>query len=280
MSDFENNPRSIKYHVKKFIEQRKDEFEGAKVIDFPAGNGVTSRILRNAGAEVTAIDLFPEYFQVESLTCLRADVAEGLPVDDGQADSLICQEGIEHFTDQINSMKEFNRVLRKGGKLIITTPNYSTIRAKLSYLLFETERIGKMMPPNENDTIWMSDSNVTDGVYYGHAFLIGIQRLRFFGVMAGFSIKHIQFTRLKPTSAILFPIFYPFIFLFATLTYLKNKGKFKEEQKKQTYKENYQLAINPRILVDGHLFVEFEKTQEVSEVASNLRNRDESFGIT
>ncbi|MGB0887585.1 MAG: class I SAM-dependent methyltransferase [Vicingaceae bacterium] len=39
-------------------------------------------------------------------------------VKDASSDYLICQEGIEHFSDQLASFKEFNRVLKKGGRLI------------------------------------------------------------------------------------------------------------------------------------------------------------------
>mgnify|MGYP001428065201 CR=1 FL=1 len=71
-------------------------------------------------------------------------------------------------------LKEFNRVLKKGGGLIITTPNYSNMRAKMSYLLSESERFNSILAPNELDSIWMSKQDITNEVYYGHIFLIGI----------------------------------------------------------------------------------------------------------
>jgi ubiquinone/menaquinone biosynthesis C-methylase UbiE len=53
------------------------------------------------------MDLFPEYFNVEGLTCLRVNVMEGIPLESNSVDCVICQEGIEHFSDQLKVFKEF-----------------------------------------------------------------------------------------------------------------------------------------------------------------------------
>src|SRR6266480_7486799 len=66
---YEDNTNSIKYHVKLFIRQNQLKFKDKVVIDAPAGAGVTSRILKDAGAVVHAYDLFPEYFKVYGMTC-------------------------------------------------------------------------------------------------------------------------------------------------------------------------------------------------------------------
>jgi len=187
--NFEDNPKSIKFHVKKFLSNNQDRFKNKKVIDFPAGNGVTSRLIKEFGAEPYPFDLFPEYFNIDGLTCNRANINEGIPLDDKFGDLLICQEGIEHFSDQLLAFKNFNRVIKKGGNLLITTPNYSNLKAKLSYLSGESERFGSMMAPNELDSVWMSKQDITSEVYYGHIFLVGIQKLRVLGQLSGFKIK-------------------------------------------------------------------------------------------
>jgi SAM-dependent methyltransferase len=281
--NFEENPSSIKYHVKKYLIKNQDRFKGKTVIDFPAGNGITSKTLKDIGAQPLAFDLFPEYFDIEGLTCTRANISEGIPVDDASSDFLICQEGIEHFSDQLASFKEFNRILTKKGKLIITTPNYSSLRAKMSYLLSESERFNSILAPNELDSIWMSKQSITNEIYYGHIFLIGILKLRCIGKLSGFKIKHIQKTKIKTTSLLLFLFFYPFILVSNWITYKKRMRKnkdFNSDIKKQVYKEIFNLSIHPRILIDGHLFVEFEKEHELNEVANVLKSNQKEFGIT
>lgn len=280
---YEDNPCSIKYYVKKFLLANKGRFKNKLVVDFPAGNGITSRILREIGAVPIPLDLFPEYFEIEGINCTRANIKEGLPLEKNSADALICQEGIEHFSDQYEALKEFNRVLKISGTLLITTPNYSNIRARLSYLLSESERFNSTMPPNELDSIWMSKQEITNEFYFGHIFLIGIQKLRVLARLSGFKIKKVHFTKTKSTSVILLPFLYPFIFLSNYISYSKNLRKNKDydyKTKKAVYGEIFKLAIHPKILVGGHLMIEFEKEKEACEVADGLRSRHKEFGAT
>lgn len=279
----EDNPKSIKYYVKRFILARKEELKGKTVVDFPAGNGVTAKILQDIGANVLAYDLFPEYFELEDITCERANIREGLPIANQQADMLICQEGIEHFSDQFQALKEFNRALKPNGTLLVTTPNYSNIRSRMSYFLMESERFNSIMPPNEMDSIWMSNEHITSEVYFGHIFLIGIQKLRVLAKLAGFQIKEVHFTRSKSTSVILFPFVYPWIYLSNWITYRKNMRKndlFDEATKKAVYGEIFKLATSRKILVGGDLMVEFVKEKEADEVIGGLRSRHREFGRT
>ncbi len=280
---YEDNPNSIKFYVKRFVLSQADYFKNRTVLDFPAGNGITSRILREIGAKPLPMDLFPEYFEIPDLDCVRANIREGLPLEKGLMDSIICQEGIEHFSDQFSALKEFNRVLKKDGTLLITTPNYSNLRAKLSYLLSESERFNSIMPPNEMDSIWMSDKNITDEIYFGHIFLIGIQKLRVLAALTGFEIKKIHFTRIKTTSLFLLPFFYPFILVSNWITYRKNMRKnkdFDQQTKKKIYGEIFRLSIDPKILIDGHLMVEFVKICEADEVSAKLKSAHKEFGLT
>lgn len=280
---YEDNPNSIKFYVKRFVLAQADYFKNKTVLDFPAGNGITSRILQEIGAKPLPMDLFPEYFEIPNLECVRANIREGLPLEKNTVDNIICQEGIEHFSDQFSALKEFNRVLKKNGTLLITTPNYSNLRAKLSYLLSESERFNSIMPPNEMDSIWMTDKNITDEIYFGHIFLIGIQKLRVLAVLAGFEIKKIHFTRVKTTSLFFLPFFYPFIWASNWINYRKNMRKNKDfdtETKKKIYGEIFDLSINPKILIDGHLMVEFVKISEADEVSSKLKSAHKEFGLT
>jgi len=268
MSDFANNPKDIKYHVAKYLHEIQKGLVSKVVIDVPAGTGFTSDLLLKYGAKVLAFDLFPEYFKSKMISCERADVTQGVPVQDAVADMLICQEGIEHFSDQLKVMKEFNRTLKVGGSLIITTPSASNLASKFSYLLFESET-NNQMPPNEINDIWMADESLTSEIYYGHIFLIGLQKLRVLGRLAGFKIKEIRYVRLSRASLLLFPFLYPLILIRSLLTYYSNIGKLpsiEKAMKESVYKEQLRININPKHLLNKHMFVVFEKEQEVQHV--------------
>jgi hypothetical protein len=74
---------------------------------------------------------------------------------------------------------------------------------------------------------------------------------------------------------------YPFIYLSNYITYRQNLKKDKGYDKAyqaEVYKELYQLSVNWRILVDGHLFVEFEKVEHANTVMSGLQSVHKDFG--
>ncbi len=277
---YENNPVSIKYHVRRYILQHQKEFENKVVIDLPAGSGITSKILEAAGAVVHPYDLFPQYFKTEGLNCEQVNIMEGLPLPDGFADVVFCQEGMEHFRDQYWAFQEFNRVLKKNGTLFITTPNYSNLQSKLSYALFETEYHLKMMPPNELDSIWMTGQS--EEIYLGHLFLLGIQKLRLLAKLSGFKIKSLIYTTSSTTSLLLLPFAYPLILLTNWWTYKNHVRRYDRipgSRYETVYRELMRWNCDLRILTGKHLFVCLERETDLASVRSTLRGRHATFNV-
>ncbi len=263
-----NNKKSIKYYVKEYLAEIAGDLAGKTAIDIPAGIGTTSEILLEHQAKVIPFDLFPEYFRLPQLSCKRADVMEEIPLADAEADYLVCQEGIEHFSDQVKVFKEFNRVLKKQGRLILTTPSYSNLASRFSYLIFESEN-NRFMPPNEIDSIWMSDKSISKEIYHGHIFLVGLQKLRIMGKLAGFRMVENRYVRLSKGSLFLFPFLYPFILISSYLNYSRNMRKDKglpRKEQRQVYHEQLMLNIAPKNLLNKHTFLIFEKEKEIAEV--------------
>ncbi len=275
----EDNPRSIKHHVARFLSAEGQRFSGKRVVDLPAGNGLTSLRLLEAGAEPLAFDLFPEYFKLEGVECQRADIQRGIPLEDATAQHAFCQEGLEHFRDPFAAFCEFNRVLEPGGSLLLTTPNASNLGARLSFLLAESERSGSIPPPNELDSVWMADGG--EEFYFGHVFLIGVMRLRVLAKLAGFRLERILPTRVKGGSAALLPLFYPFLYASNAITRAKNKRKFPgDSARHELYDELFALGTSLRVLTHSHLFVELVKEREAGDVARDLSGVHAGFGTT
>ncbi|HNQ66791.1 MAG TPA: class I SAM-dependent methyltransferase [Bacteroidales bacterium] len=274
-----NNPKSPKYYINKWIISNSQDIKGKTVIDLPAGNGMTSEILKEHGAKVKAFDLFPEYFKVEEIGCQRADIMDGIPLENEIADLAICQEGIEHFCNQLKAFQEFNRVLKKGGRLLITTPSYSNLSAKFNYLIAESEA-KNFMPPNEIDDIWMENEVVSDKIYYGHIFLIGLQKLRLLAKLAGFSIEEVKYIRLSKGSLLLLPWFYPIIYVSSWLRYYRNIKRNKNipsSYKKQTYLEQLKMNISIKNLINHHSFIVFVKEKDLSEISFRNKSKEVCF---
>ncbi len=274
--------KDIKHFVRQYILHNWNRLAGKIVVDCPAGSGYSSGLLRDAGAKVEAYDLFPEFFKTEGVECKAADIGGELPVHSSHADYVLFQEGIEHLPDQLHALQEMNRILKPEGRLLLTTPNYSNLRAKLSYMLNESEQY-KLMPPNQIESIWFSKSDSKDmRFYFGHMYLIGIQRLKLMALLSGLKIKKIHHTRVNITSFLLLVILYPLILFFTYRAYRRAIRKNKNiplEIRKKIFKENLMLQINPKILIGSHLFVEFVKYCELDEVVKNT-NLFNKYGDT
>ncbi len=278
--------KDIKKYVGAYLNSIATSLNNKVVVDVPAGTGYSTEILLKTGADVRPFDLFPEFFKVAGVRCQSADLNKTMPLEDASADVVLFQEGIEHLQDQLHVLHEMNRVLKPGGVLLLTTPNYSNLRAKLSYFLNESE-IYKLMPPNQVESIWFGESNTDDKArggdqgssmgsryYFGHMFLIGIHRLKLLASLAGFRIKRIHHTRVNITSLVLLLLLYPLILFSSWRAYRRalRKNRFVgEDERKAIFKESFQLMINPKILIDSHLFVEFEKVNELDNISESLK---------
>lgn len=263
----------IKLFVQRYFEKRGD-LKGKIVVDIPAGKGVISGVLKDLGAEVRAYDLFPEFFAVDGLTCEDADLSKKLPIADSSVDIVLCQEGLEHLPDQLFALQEFNRILKPGGQLVVTVPNISHLRGKLSNFLTESE-FYKRMPSNELDALWFTGEG--NKMYFGHIFLLGIQKLRVLAIASGFAIARIHKVKVSSTSLLL-GIFYPLIVLVNYYAYFKNvkaKDGLDIDDKRRVYREIIKLNMHPTILFGRHLFVEFNKVTQFDAVQMHVNKGEE-----
>lgn len=241
---------------------RTRDLRGKVVVDIPAGIGRMTRILRAQGAEVKALDLFTHGTVVGDVTIEKADLMKPLPLADCSADYVLFQEGIEHLPDQITCLKEFQRVLREDGILILTTPNGSNLRARF-YNFFLGSHSPRHLPTNEADDVWFGEG---EEVGFGHTFLIGIHRLRVLARVAGFKIKKIHPSKLSGTSLVLFFFCYPLVVGLSLAAYRRSlhrrrQGKLRTgiEERRRVLRETLRLNLSPLVLLSNHLFVEFEK---------------------
>ncbi len=262
----------IHRHVREFINGLGD-LTGKKVLDCPAGDGRVSHVLKQKGAEVVALDLYPEFFKVDGLTCQHGDLAEKLNFSDETFDFVICQEGIEHMTDQLKVIGEFNRVLKPDGHLLLTTPNMSQLRARLSFFLLETD-YWKRLPPSEVDSVWFTNKD-DDRMYYGHVFLLNILKLRALWVFGGFSLeKHFK-TDISATAFLLFIPVYPFLVITSYLAKMFSLSKIGNNHiawKKSVFKELIGLNCSPKSLLCKHIMVLLKKEKSLTKTIRTLKS--------
>ena len=104
-----------------------------RVLDAPCGDGALARELSARGWRVCAADIAPVH--VDGVTSLRLDLDETLPFSDGAFDAVVSLEGIEHLLSPARCLAELCRVLRPGGRLVVTTPNVNNLQSRWHYLI-------------------------------------------------------------------------------------------------------------------------------------------------
>lgn len=109
------------------------------VLDFGAGKGYLTRHLLEKGYKVIALDSSKESIEgIRSTFCqhpnfLRAETLPpaGLPIKSSNLDGVLIVEVVEHLSAEYLSdiFSEFQRVLKRGGILFVTTPNAENLDA-------------------------------------------------------------------------------------------------------------------------------------------------------
>jgi SAM-dependent methyltransferase len=119
---------------------------GDKVLDVATGPGTLARQaaeLVGPSGRVTGIDSSPQMLgQARGLAPVAGaapvDYVEGtaqsLPFPDAQFDVVLCQQGLQFFTDQLGCLKEMKRVLKPGGRLAVAL--WSDAKAMTLFVAF------------------------------------------------------------------------------------------------------------------------------------------------
>ena len=69
-----------------------------------------------------------EYLGITSVADVTADVTEELPFEESSADAIIARHILEHCVDLVQTMKNWKKILKPGGKLIISSPDENVTR--------------------------------------------------------------------------------------------------------------------------------------------------------
>lgn len=105
----------------------------SKVLDVAAGNGLLTNWMIEQGATVDAVDLNPSDW-VAPVECTNTNLNNPLPFGDNAYDLVVSVETIEHLDCPYLFLSELIRVLKRGGTLLVTTPNPHSLKSRIKYL--------------------------------------------------------------------------------------------------------------------------------------------------
>jgi 2-polyprenyl-6-hydroxyphenyl methylase/3-demethylubiquinone-9 3-methyltransferase len=113
------------------------DLHGRDWLDAGCGSGTMSRYLAAAGARVLAVDAAEEMIAIaRELTAMapsrqlgfeRVATIAHLPLADQSLDGILCSSVLEYVSDPAACLAEFARVLRPGGRLVISVANRNSL---------------------------------------------------------------------------------------------------------------------------------------------------------
>ena len=109
-----------------------DAKEGERILDVACGGMLSLKIAEN-GCKIFGIDMSEDTIKYakrrserEGIPCeFEVGNAEDLPYPDRYFDKIVCSCSLEHFKNDINALKEMNRVLKPNGIVVLTTDSFT-----------------------------------------------------------------------------------------------------------------------------------------------------------
>ena len=159
-----------------------------RILDVPAGHGAFAQeLLKRGHGNIDCLDIAEETFALRDprVRFTRHDVIHPLPFPDAHFDHVFSIEGIEHFENPWTFARELCRVLKPGGRLIISTPNTFSVDARVKYLLagYYPRFRPLMLDPDKVMVQPVDDAHISP-IYYW--------QLNFFLRQGGVSIRRVS----------------------------------------------------------------------------------------
>src|SRR5215213_5457306 len=113
---------------------------GERVLDLGCGAGRFVAVLREAGADPVGVELAQAALDRARRNVSGADLRlvapdGSLPLPHGEFDVVWCSEVLEHVPDTIALLTEVRRVLKPGGRLLVTVPDHGRLKRALIALV-------------------------------------------------------------------------------------------------------------------------------------------------
>jgi ubiquinone/menaquinone biosynthesis C-methylase UbiE len=212
------------------------------LLDVPAGEGALAARLIATGFEVSCCDLYPEIFRLKDVPICQGNLNGELPFDDRSFDHVTCLEGLEHIENPQQAMREFARVLRPGGTVIVSIPNILNIEERLKWLLYGYTSHFKPMTRAHVNRLRAEYDNREE--IAAHVNPISYSELRYILEKNGFQITQVH--RDKPKSNAW--LYWPIVLLIRLIARLTPAGKRSERWTEELASDEVLLGGNTLIV--------------------------------
>ncbi len=106
-----------------------------RVLDLGCGNGDYAKRLKDLGFDVIAGDIDIAKFRYKNeIEFHHFDITKELPFPTDYFDYVLFMEVVEHLRNPYVVMPEINRIIKKNGALILSTPNILNLKSRFRFL--------------------------------------------------------------------------------------------------------------------------------------------------
>jgi len=135
---------------------RGRDLTGSNWLDAGCGAGTLARCLAERGCKVLGVDAAPEMVSVaeelaqsydysDRLKFMRVGTIARLLIDDGSLDGVLCSSVLEYVPDPSACLREFSRVLKLEGLLLVSVPNRDSLVRRIQ---MACHRVGSLVGCN------------------------------------------------------------------------------------------------------------------------------------
>ena len=194
--------------IHETVEQILKKQPRGKVLDVPAGKGALALRLKNLGHEVFCSDLYPQIFKIADTEIKSGDLDKTLPYADESFDYIVCVEGLEHIENPANAIRQFARLLKSGGLLIVSVPNIMNIEERLKWLFSGYTSHFKPLSKEAIADIKQSIGDEYTGMEEValHVNPIGYSEVRYLLEKSSFELEKVFLDKPKKNSRLFLPI--------------------------------------------------------------------------
>ena len=125
-----DDEEQIALHVARYEFAMTQLTSGGVVLDAACGSGYGTEMLSQTAHRVVGLDLSDHalsyaraHHHNARVTYAKANFNERIDFPPKSFDSVVCLETLEHISDQARFVGELHRLLKPGGRLIISTPD-------------------------------------------------------------------------------------------------------------------------------------------------------------
>lgn len=127
------------------------------LLDAAAGGGQLASRLEACGYKAVGLDIQNQW-QHPEIEFLQHDLDLGLPFEDSSFDAVILVEAIGYLENPAFTLREFHRVLRPGGMVVISMPNIFSLQSRIRFLLNATYRWFPHVQTSETSKSGLADT--------------------------------------------------------------------------------------------------------------------------